>query len=147
MTKAGNHLIAQDELSMEALGKIPEGKQVKCAVTVPRSLAQHRMLFALLHTVHRAQIEPIAFPTVESLLDALKIATGHVREVKDLLGNIHYVPKSIDFSSMPSDEFRQWLDQAINVILEKILPWIAKTDLEDECYSILGEVGPSQMVR
>lgn len=143
LTKRGNSLVAEDVATLEIMQRIEEGKRVRAVVTVPRNLKHHNLLFALLNTVWKAQPEPRRFPTQYSLLDALKMATGHVREVMDLQGKIHYVPASIDFASMDQVKFSEWFDAAITVILERVLLNVGREALETEIYHMLGERGPN----
>lgn len=147
LTKRGNALIADDSLSIEHIAKIKEGQRVRCVVTVPRNIGHHRLLFAMLNLVMSNQPEPKLFPTTDGLLDALKMATGHVREVRDLKGNTHFVPKSIDFATLDDIQFREWFDQAVTVILERILPHMPRGTLEQELYTMMGQGGPAQLER
>lgn len=147
MFKSGHGLLAADQNAVDALNKIPMGAHLTVKVSVPRNIRQHRLLFALLNTVFEAQIEPRMFPTVEKLLDAIKIATGHTREVKDLHGNVHIVPDSIGFGRLDQMAFQQWFDAAIKVILERILPGVNKKDLETQIYTMLKEPTPEDMER
>lgn len=142
LTKRGHALVADETHSMELMQRIKEGQQVRAVVTVPRNLKHHRLLFALLNTVIKAQNEPVLYPTTEALLDAIKIGTGHVREVRDFNGSTHFVPASIDFGSLGQVQFSEWFDHAVNLILQRVLPHIPKKSLEQEIYNMLGERGP-----
>lgn len=141
----GNTFVIEGQDSIEACRKIKEGQAVKATFSVPRSLKFHRLFFALLTIVYEAQEEPRLFPTAESLLECLKIALGHVREMKDLEGNIHFIPKSIDFASMSQEEFSEFFDRAVDVILKHILPNNNKLGLEEAIFQMLGEPTPSMM--
>lgn len=136
-----------DEASKTAIRQIPERTIVKIQVSVPRNIRHHRMFFALINLVFDAQREPRLFPTHEALLDALKIAIGHVREVRGIRGEIYIVPDSISFGRMDNIAFREFFDAAVRVIIEKILPGVDKRDLEQRIYDILKEPGPQQMGR
>lgn len=147
MFKSGDALMAADQDAVEAMRQIPQGAHLTVKVSVPRNIRMHRLLFALLNIVFEAQPEPQRFPTTSSLLDAIKLATGYVREVKDLHGRVHIVPDSIAFGRMDQIEFRQWFDAAVCVILDRILPGVEKKDLEQRVYDMLREPGPAQMER
>lgn len=144
MFKSGEALMAADQDAVNALKAIPQGAHLTVKVSVPRNIRQHRLLFALLHIVFEAQPEPRRFPTIESLLDAIKLATGHVREVRDLHGRTHIVPDSIGFGRMDQVAFQQWFDAAKNVILDKILPGVQKSDLERQVMDLLRMHGPEE---
>ena len=143
-TKQGRNLIADERITIEGMEKIKNGQQVKAIVTVPRNLQQHRLLFALLNLVIQGQPEPAIYPTTESLLTALKYATGHVHEVKDMNGVIHLIPKSISFAELDQVDFAEWWDKAINIICTRILPHCNRADLEREIYRALGEITPDE---
>jgi hypothetical protein len=137
LRKKGNYLVAVDALSIENLSKIKEGNDVVASISIPRSIQHIRLFFHILNIVYKSQPEPALFSTDEDLLDVIKIAVGHCREVKDLKGNTHFVPKSIDFSSMDQSEFSQFFDKAMDLIITQILPNCPKKTLENEVYEAL----------
>lgn len=145
MEKLEDALHLTDQASIEAMRQIPEKSIVKIQLSIPRNVRHHRMFFALINIVWQAQREPRMFPTRESLLDAIKIATGHVREVRDLQGRAHIVPDSISFGRMDNIQFREWFDAAVRVILERILPGVEKKDLEQQICDLLREPGPDRL--
>jgi hypothetical protein len=142
MFKSGNALQAADQAAIDAMRKIPEGAHLTVKVSIPRSLRQHRLLFALLNVVCDAQPEPKVFLRPENLLEAIKLATGHVRETKDIKGKSYIVPDSISFARLDQAAFTQFFDAAIRVILENVLPNVQKSDLEREVYGMLNEPMP-----
>lgn len=142
LTKQGRSLVAQDSAAIEGLERVKNGQQVRAVVTVPRNVRHHRLFFALLNLVIKGQAEPVTYLTSESLLDAIKIATGHTREIIQFDGSRHFVPKSIDFASMDDVEFRAFFDAAIGLVLRHILPHCNRPDLEREIYHALGEPAP-----
>lgn len=142
MIKRKGLLAAEDSYSHEMLARIPDGTPVKVKVTVPRNIKHHRKFFALLNLVFDSQPEPKMFATVDGLLDALKIATGHVREFRDLHGNMHIVPSSISIGAMDQLKFEEFYNQAVNVILERVLPHCPRADIEQQIFNMLGEPGP-----
>jgi hypothetical protein len=145
MYRTGMGLMPADQASIEAVNRIPTGAHLTVKLSVPRNIRQHRLLFAMLNTVFEAQREPRAFPTVEKLLDAIKMATGHTREVRDLRGNTHMVPDSIAFGRLDQIAFQQWFDAAIKVVLENILPRVEKKELIEQIYTMLREPTPDDM--
>ena len=145
LSRIGNSLFAQSAMAIEQISTLQTGKEVKCVVTSPRNLKHHKMLFALLNIVWENQPDPPMFPTLESLLDAIKIATGHTREIYDLDGNLYIAPASISFAEMDQENFRQWFDKAVNVIIEKILYNLNKATVYKEVFNILGENLPDEI--
>lgn len=147
MEKLEDALHPTDQASIEAMRNIPERAIVKIQVSIPRNVRHHRMFFELIRVTFEAQREPRVFPTREALLDVIKIAIGHVREVRDLQGRTHIVPDSISFGRMDQMQFREFFDAAVRLILEKILPGVGRRDIEQRIYDILHEPGPEQMGR
>lgn len=78
----------------------------------PRNIQHHRKLFALLNLA--ADNWPEA-TTVEALLGAIKIATGHCEIIKTQTG-AWKIPKSINFESVDQDQFEPFYEQAIQII-------------------------------
>ncbi len=147
MRREGNKFIPESEFDLEQLEKAPLNVTIKVTYTVPRSLPHHKFFFAMLNIVWKNQREPHMFPTVNSLLDAIKIAVGCVREFKDFHGNTHVVPDSISFGKMDQVEFKEFFRSAVNVILTNIIPRCPRKELEQEIYNMLGEAGPEQLER
>lgn len=145
MEKLEDALHPTDKASIEAMRNIPERSIVKIQLSIPRNVRHHRMFFALINLTFEAQREPCTFPTREALLDALKIAIGHVREVRGIRGETYIVPDSISFGRLDNMAFREFFDSAVKVILEKILPGVEKKELEAQIYNMLHEPGPGDL--
>lgn len=138
LMREGDHLVAAETLSLEAIQTIKKGETVTAVVRRNRNPKHHRKLFALLKVVFEAQS---SFATTHELLTALKLATGLFDTGKTVDGIPFAVPKSINFASMDQTGFEQWYEKAVNVILTKIVPGINKYDLEDSVMEILN--GPN----
>jgi hypothetical protein len=132
--REGNHLVACDSLSLEAIQTIKKGEAVTAVIRRNRNPKHHRKLFALLNVVFEAQS---SFATTYELLTALKMATGLFETGKTVEGIPFAVPKSINFSSMCQNDFEEWYKKAVDVILTKILPNVNKYDLEAQVMEIL----------
>ena len=102
------------------------------------------MYFALLNLVFDAQD---TYPTLDGLLDAIKIGLGHCDERTTLDGKLFMVPRSISFASMDQTQFSQFFDRTVNLIITHILPHTTKADLEERVFEVLGEPGPSALER
>lgn len=145
LTKFSNQLLAQDGYAQEVLARVENGIAVKAQMTVPRNIRHLRLFFALVNTVFSAQPEPKLYPTRDHLIDAIKIATGHVHWVKDFKGAEWPIPDSIGFARMDQVKFSEWFDNAVNIILQNILPHCKKEGLENQIYNMLGECGPDAL--
>ena len=145
--KLEDALFPVDEDGKSAIRNIPEHSIVKIQVSIPRNVRQHRLFFAILKLTFEHQREPRQFPTQEKLLDALKMAVGYTREVRDLHGKIHIVPDSISFGRMDQIAFRQFFDSVVHVITTQIIPGVGKRDFEQQLADLLREPGPDQIER
>jgi Protein of unknown function (DUF1367) len=129
-------LLPCDNLSAQALHEMTDGEQVKAVLTRPRNLKFHRLFFGLLQVVFESQN---VFPTLEGMLDSIKVALGHFDEIKGFDGTVYIKPRSVSFASMDAKSFREFYDRALDLILTRILPLTEKKDLERRVYEILGE--------
>ena len=141
LVKEGNKLAAADSCSLEILQSVATGEVLVCTGRRPRNPKHHRKLFALLKVVFEAQK---FYATIDDLLSALKIATGHFDTGKTVDGYPYMVPKSISFTAMDQTSFNQFYDRAVDVILTKILPGVNRQDLTDQVSDILAGYGPEK---
>lgn len=111
--RRGNHLVPSDLAAQELVESLPEGKAVLMDMRKARSARNHAHLFAILK-VACDQLE--GYPDVETLLDAVKIATHLTRPVKLADGRMIWIPKSINWAAMPEDEFQRWKARALYVL-------------------------------
>lgn len=106
-------LVPADFAADELLAEIPEGKEVVITIRRPRSPPHHRWFFALLRRVCEATGR---WHDEDELLDAVKLATGHVRRVQRMDGDVILMPRSINFASMPEGPFTRFRKRALWVI-------------------------------
>jgi Protein of unknown function (DUF1367). len=117
--RRGNALVPGDVKAAEALAKMKEGTGYLVNIHRPRNLIHHRKLFALLNLV---QENTDRWPTVETLLDDLKVATGLFETRINAVSGLPYVvAKSISFASMTQDEFEDWFDKAVDIVCRQVL--------------------------
>lgn len=134
--RRGGALVPADAHAEELLSSVKDGREILVSVRKARSVRQHRMFFALLATVVANTDD---FQTVEELLDAVKIATGHVERRMTIDGAVYLAPKSINFASMQQDDFRAFFDRAVFLLATRVLGCTP-----DE---LTGEVAPLQISR
>ena len=134
LVREGSKLAAADPISAEIIANIKLRETVTASIRRPRNPKHHRKLWALLSVVFENQT---AFATIEDLLGAIKLATGLFDNGKTVDGIPYVVPQSISFAAMDQNRFEQWYDKALDVILTKIVPGIAKSDLEARINDIL----------
>ena len=116
--RLGNRLAPSDFMSDEFLASIPQGKEVLVKIRRARNVKHHRKLFALLNKVKDNSDQ---WPSVDVLLDELKLATGLAEvRVNTLTKKAYAVPASISFASMAQDQFAAWYEQAIVIAARAI---------------------------
>jgi hypothetical protein len=118
-TKRNGGLFPADADAGAAFAKMKDGAGYLVSLHRPRNLMHHRKLFALLNLV---QDNTDRWPTVDTLLDDLKISTGLFEtRINAVTGIPYVVAKSISFASMTQDEFEQWFDRAVDLISKQVL--------------------------
>lgn len=96
------------------------GKWLRFEWSSPRNGKHHRKLFALLQLV--AENSEV-YNTTEKALVAVKLVTGHFDLLADpKSGEVIQVPKSISYDAMGQEDFDRWYSQAIDGVLQHILP-------------------------
>lgn len=114
--RRGNALVPADMMADEMLREIPDGREVLVTVRRPRSPRNHAHFFAILHRALEHMPESCQIFDERTLLDAIKLAVGHVRRVRTLNGITLEMPDSIDFSSMPEDRFQRFKARALYIL-------------------------------
>jgi hypothetical protein len=113
--RRGNTLVPSDFMAEEFLQSLKEAKPVLLDFKKPRSPENHAHFFAILH---KALEHLEGFEDEDALLDSIKLAVGHVRQIMLVDGTIAFVPKSIRFAAMPEDQFKRFKDRALFVLSE-----------------------------
>lgn len=123
-----------DVFAEEAVAKWKPGVQVLVNWRKPRSIQQHRLLFAILHVVTETSD---MFADKETLLENLKQATGLVvTKFNPIRGFFYEVVESISFESMSQQRFNDWFVKAIEVLARDVLS-IAPETLRNEVFAML----------
>lgn len=136
MIRRGTMLCPMGPLDSEEIMRVPASKPVRVRVTMPRSVPRLRLYWAALGKV----CENLDYPLKpESLHEWLKLELGYSVLIKAKSGNV-YVPGSIAFDKMDEPEFAAYFDQAVTLLVTRILPGIGKKALVEEARAMLGEV-------
>lgn len=135
----GACLVPTSQEGLDQIEALKADKEVMVHLHAARNPKHHRMFFALLNKV----IDGGAWDgDLDSLMDAVKIATGHVERSIGLDGKVFYKIKSISFESMPQDKFSRFFDRACFYVSTRLLgneDWQA---LRDEVIAISeGDLG------
>lgn len=125
-----------DDSATEALRTFSEGEVISIDMPKrPRNVNHHRLFFALLNLVF--ENTDGRFVSIDHLLTAVKIGTGHADLIALRDGTEIWHPKSISFAKMDQTAFRQFWDKAIDWIIANVLP-VGKRELENEVFGLLG---------
>jgi hypothetical protein len=123
-----------DALAEETYSQLPLGTEVYAEVSRPRSLGHHKKFFALLKLILENQDH---YKTVDEVLIALKVATGHCYPAETRTGIKVMVPKSIAFSKMDQLAFQKFWDNVVEVVIVKFLPGVNRHELEAEIMTMV----------
>lgn len=123
-----------DAFAEEAFAKWKVGVQILVNWRKPRSIQQHRLLFAILKIVTE---NSDLFADKETLLENLKQVTGLVvTKFNPIRGCFYEVVESISFESMTQQRFNDWFVKAIEVLARDVLS-ISPAQLQDEVFAML----------
>lgn len=137
--KRGRTLIADDESTKNALAKIKDGSVVATDFKIPRNIKFHRKFFKLIDVVYDNQEEPKQFATKEKLRAGIKMAAGLVDQVYNpVTKQTLVVPSSMAFEKMDEQEFSEFYNRAVDIILAYVLPNNDKEGLEAQVADLLG---------
>lgn len=116
--KRGNVLAPADIMADEFMATIRDGREIMVTPRRPRNPKHHRLLFAALKlTIDNTD----KWPSVEVLLDDLKVLTGLFETRINALTGIPYIKaQSISFAAMSQDVFASWFDRATFKLAEAI---------------------------
>lgn len=123
-----------DEQASTYFRSWPVGTVAYVEIKTARNPRQHRMLFALLNTM----VEHGEFASVDGALVALKLATGHVKEVRIRGDEVAIIPDSISYANMGQIQFESWFNSALETVCSR---WLAGWKSEDLKRHVLEMVG------
>ena len=135
MKREGDKLGACDSISHEAITAMRHGEQVIVVIKRARNTRHHRKMFALLNIALENQDQ---YKTIDDLLDATKIATGHCKWIDMLVRGIQVrvaVPKSISFANMGQDKFERFYNDALDYLVSDVLHGADVETIEQEVRS------------
>lgn len=130
-----NRLEAAEPSTADIISAMRQGEILTGTIRRARNPRHHAKMFALLNAIFESQSR---YPSLYALLVAIKVWTGHY-DCSMIDGREIIVPKSISFANMDQTEFESFYNHVVNVVLERILPGINKSDLERRVNEILGE--------
>jgi hypothetical protein len=135
LTRTATGLVAHDDEARDALRKLKIGQVVRADIIRPRNVQYHRRFFGMLNVVWQCCGD---WKDSEELLRELKFRAGLVDKQKvidratgEVLAEI-VTPRSIAFHNMDEDEFRAFVETAIRVICEEMVPGLESSVLREE---------------
>lgn len=118
-----------DQSGVDRIAKLREGQQVEIQIKQARNGRQHRLYWAMIGLVYHQQSR---YATQEQLSNAIKCAVGWCDEIELSSGKVMVTPRSISFSNMPQEQFSEFFDKVIELVVTKILPGVSDADLRAE---------------
>ena len=123
-----------DELAAEAVRKIGAEEVVSVTIKRQRNVKFHRKFFALMNLVYQNQEH---YPSLDIMIAAFKVATGHCFPVIAKSDQTVMIPKSISFAKMDETEFEVFWDASVKIVIERFLPGVNRDDLEAEIMTMV----------
>lgn len=143
VTRIGDTIVALDDLAAKELAKFPQRKVLRCRISQPRSVPQHRLYWALLEkTVENFPEDPFGMVEpleAESLHEWVKMETGYTRPVRDVHGKVTHIPRSIAFDEMDQPTFKAFFDRVKDLIETRFFPGIDSDAYEAEVRAMLAD--------
>lgn len=133
-------LLPVDAKGQLLLARIKPNQLVRVDVRRPRSIKHLRLFWALMETVHKNLPHKYdnIYPTVDSLVDAIKLEVGCFETVVTLSGEILRRPRSIAFHEKGQDEFNDFYNRCCDVVIEHFYPGMPSDDLKREIEQMTG---------
>lgn len=117
LKRTARGLEPSSKLAADLLSKYDMGSLVEISIKQRRSAPQNAAYWADLDRVVNATE---AFPSAEALHNAIKIALGYTTPVKNMAGEIIFVPDSTAFGKMDAPAFREFYARAEKLIAEQL---------------------------
>lgn len=127
-------LYAADGMAEEQLSKIKQEEEVRVTISRVRNPRQLRYWWALCGVL--AEYADWCKDR-ETASDWLKLSIGHAEFHESPDGKTWCRPKSIAFGNCPQEEFDTLLDQAIRIIVTKIMPGTSSEALRNELEAMI----------
>lgn len=111
LKRAGNVLVPDGQEAIDEVSKLPFGKSLRAEVKRDRSGPHHRLFFALC-----SRIASAVGSETDTVVDLLKVSTGHCTWVQTKSHGRIPIPKSIAFKNMDQLSFRAFFDKCLDTI-------------------------------
>lgn len=136
LRRQGRFLVAADGVTERFLEQLPNSKLLRARdITQPRSRPRNRLYWALVSLV----ADNMENVNEKALHKWIKIRLGITIPIPLKSGRIEYVDGSISFDGMSEEEFAPYLDKAIRLIVDELIPGVAEADVLAMAKQIIGE--------
>ena len=130
------HLDPLSEGDVENVERIKDGTDVKCVVTQPRNIRFHRKYWALVRLTFENLPERLTqqwnIRSEQDMHKRFKRDLGYFTSTINEYGEREVEYLSISFSAMENQDFAQFYEQCVNLVLYTYIPGMNKYDLEEE---------------
>ena len=121
------------------INNMREGDALRLNFATPRNVQHHRKFFALLKLISD---NSETYDTVAKALLAVKLICAHAEPFIDpTTGEVVTVPKSIAFDAMTQEEFNAFYENALDGIVQYVVPHLSRDDAEQIIKLIVNEWG------
>lgn len=126
VTREGGALKPRARFDAALLDKFKPGVPLRCELAERRVIGRHRLYWAVLQAVVDATGR---WPNVEALHWALKVRLGYIEEITSIDGKPLIRPRSTSFARMGEQDFREYFENALQVITADVCPGMTVEDL------------------
>ena len=120
LKKQGNCLFAMDLTAQEKLNSLSNNEYYNVNLTKPRNIKFHKKFFALMNFTLLHLPEDINIPTIDNLLDYIKLSLGHY-QIKTIYKHEPIIElKSISFAAMDELAFKAFYNKALDVSIQLV---------------------------
>ena len=138
--RSGVSMVPANDVARAMAMSLEEGREYLAAwpFHAPRSIQQLRLWWSLCGLMAEHSI----FPTQVAASNAIKISCGHFDQViMPDTGEVHLIPRSIAFQSLPQHEFQEIFTAALNIIVKRWMRGSEAAEIRREAWKRID--GPS----
>jgi hypothetical protein len=111
-----NKLAPANEITEDYIKSLPHGEIFKAKISRPRNVDHHRKFFALLDIAFNNQER---YKNPEHLRKVYTLKAGFYEVVETDKGDV-YLPDSISFAKMDQDEFQDFYNKFLDVVVKEL---------------------------
>lgn len=131
----GSTLIPATPMDEETIRELRDNAEYTVKLKRDRSGKHHRFFWAILKKVVDNHAE---YNKPDQLLLWLKVRLGYVEEVRFHDDKVWFVAKSTNFSAMEQNEFKKFVDAALDLIISEVILGMNKQELIKEVEEMMG---------